>query len=155
MDDRLDIRVVCRELPGLVFNERTDDGVVARSPVHLGIQKGKDVIEACPADRKSVTFALDFRLGKQPDGSPNLLGPFAQGMPDDRFFYLSWGIQGADGAFAMFRRLKVRLGHLGWKRIAAAHKAGKPITVELRLTAKDGTPLCGTPPAEHVAWREA
>lgn len=152
MDDRVDIRVVCRELPGLVFTDRLD-GVV-RAPVHLGIQKGKEVIEACPANRKSVTFDLDFRLAQQPDGSPNFLGPFAQGTPDDRFFYLSWGVARADGSLTMFRRLKVRLGHLTWKRIAAARKSGTPLTVELRLTtAKDGSPLCGSAPADHVTWR--
>lgn len=147
------IRVVCRELPGLVFTDRLDGAV--RTPVHLGVQKGREVIETCPADRKSVTFELDFRLGKKPDGSPNFLGPFAQGTTDDRFFYLSWGVKAPGGAFEMFRRLKVRLGHLTWKRIAAAQKSGKPLIVELRLTtAKDGSPLCATPPADHVAWRD-
>jgi len=55
----------------------------------------------------------------------------------------------------MFRRLKVRLGHLTWKRIAAAQKRGKPLIAELRLTtSKDGSLLCGTPPADHIAWRD-
>ena len=52
----------------------------------------------------------------------------------------------------MFRRLKVRLGHLGWRAIRRAIRAGTPITVTLRLTDDAGGPLCATPPASHVRW---
>ena len=53
----------------------------------------------------------------------------------------------------MFRRLKLRLGHLGWKQIERSIASGQPIRVTLRLTDARGGPLCATPPASHVAWK--
>jgi hypothetical protein len=54
--------------------------------------------------------------------------------------------------FDMFRRLKIRLGHLSRAKVAAAVKSGKPLTVRLSLTDKKGGPLCATPPPTHIAW---
>ena len=56
------------------------------------------------------------------------------------------------GGFAMFRRLKIRLGHLRWPAIRRAVRTGKPMTVTLRLTDDAGGPLCATPPASHIRW---
>ena len=139
------LSILCTELPGIRFD--------CYEPVHLGIQRGKEVIEAVPADRKQATFATSFRVARQRDGSPNLLGPYAQGPVGDRFVYLSWGVKTKGGGFEMFRRLKLRLGQLGWKPIERSMASGKPIRVTLRLTDARGGPLCATPPATHVSWK--
>jgi len=57
--------------------------------VHLGIQRGQEVIDVIPADRKQAAFDASFRVGRQRDGSPNFLGPYAQGPVGDRFVYES------------------------------------------------------------------
>jgi hypothetical protein len=100
-----------------------------------------------------AVFLPEFRVEKGAGGAPNFLGPFAQGTPADRFFYLSCGVRTTGGGFEMFRRLKVRLGHLKWKQIEAASRAGKPITVRLRLTDGRGGPLCATPMGSHIDWQ--
>jgi uncharacterized protein DUF5990 len=50
----------------------------------------------------------------------------------------------------MFRRLKIRLGHLGGRDIRCSVSSGTPLTVKLRLTDAHGGPLCATPPASHL-----
>lgn len=146
------VKVRCRDLPGLKFVNTHPSGEPSYEPVHLGIQRGREVIEQVPADVKQATFIAEFRVGAKKDGSPNFLGPFAQGTPDDRFFYLAWGVQHPGCGFAMFRRLKVRLGHLTWKQLRASAKSGEPIVVDLRLTDARGGPLCATPPKTHIRW---
>jgi uncharacterized protein DUF5990 len=96
-EPRLRVRVVCTDLPGRRFRGLHAPQRPVTEPVYLGIQRGREVIEQVPADRRQVTFAAEFTVGKRPDGSPNFLGPYAQGTPDDRFFYLSWGPPESDG----------------------------------------------------------
>src|SRR4051812_7626276 len=148
MLSRLCVRVVATDLPGI--RHCGDDGSI-REPVHVGIQRAKDVIDDVPADRARVTFDAEFEVGTQPNGRVNFTGPYAQGDRHDRFFYLSWGVKfGAH--FHVFRRLKIRLGHLSRAKVNAAIKAGKPLTVRLKLTDKKGGPLCATPPATNISW---
>lgn len=144
----LRVRVIGTQLPGI--RHCADDGA-SREPVHVGIQRGKDVIDDVPAEGPRVTFDAEFEIGTQPDGSVNFLGPYAQGDRHDRFFYLSWGIR-SGAHFDMFRRLKIRLGHLSRTKVNAAIKSGKPLTVRVKLTDKKGGPLCATPPPTHISW---
>ena len=148
----LRVRVVCTDLPGTCFRDPQDPARPVKDPVFLGIQRGKEVIEQVPGDVKTATFTPEFRVERKKDGSPNFLGPFAQGTADDRFFYLSWGVKDPKGGFAMFRRLKIRLGHLSATRVARACRSGEPITVRLRLTDAKGGPLCATPRPPHIEW---
>jgi Family of unknown function (DUF5990) len=146
------VRVIGRDLPGIRFCDR--DGSV-REPVYLGIQRGREVIEAVPADVKQAEFLPEFRVERGIGGAPNFLGPFAQGTAADRFFYLSWGVKRPSGSFEMFRRLKIRLGHLTWREIEAASRSGAPIDVELSLTDPRGAPMCATPRPESITWRSS
>ena len=148
----LHLSILCTELPGIRFPDACGAAPVCYEPVHLGIQRGQEVIDIVPADRKQATFDASFRVGRQRDGSPNFLGPYAHGPVSDRFVYLSWGVKPQRGGFEMFRRLKLRLGHLGWNQIERSMASGKPIRVTLRLTDARGGPLCATPPATHVSW---
>jgi hypothetical protein len=150
LDKQLKLEVICTKLPGIRFDDRQGSGI--KEPVYLGIQFGKEVIGQVPADRRQATFHPEFTVARKPDGSPNFLGPFAQGKPDDRFFYLSWGIKHESGEFEMFRRLKIRLGHLDWPQINHSLKSGKPIIVRLRLTDEKGCPLCATPRSPNISW---
>ena len=143
----LRVRVVGTDLPGSVFAV----GGERREPVHVGIQRGTEVIDDVRADAPRVTFDAEFQVGAQPDGAVNFLGPYAQGDRHDRFFYLSWGVK-SGARFEMFRRLKIRLGHLSRAKVHAAIKAGKPLVVRLKLTDAKGGPLCATPPPTHISW---
>ena len=149
---QLQLKVMCSQLPGLRFVDPYKHEPRVKEPVYLGIQRGTDVIEQVPADRRRVVFHPEFRIGKRPDGSPNFLGPFGQGRPADRFFYLSWGVKREPEQFAMFRRLKIRVTHLAWPQIDRALDLDEPIVVRLKLTDDDGGPACGTPDDSRIKW---
>ncbi len=152
--DELTIEVICQNLPGTCFIDgQNPGGKVTREPVFLGIQKGHEVIEAVPADKKQILFRPIFRIGKQRNGSPNFLGPFAQGPPGERFFYLSWGVMRNRRQFEMFRRAKIHLNHLKWKPIELALSKNKPIVVMLNLTDEKGGPLCGSIREGRAQWQ--
>ena len=151
----LHVLVRCSELPGRRFVDPLDSVTPCKDPVYLGIQKGKVVIDLVPADRAEAEFRAEFRVGLKKDGSPNFLGPYSQGPANDRFFYLSWGVRSDPNHFRMFRRLKIRLGHLTWTQIQKAAKTQRPIEVSLRMTDAKGGPLCATPPKTHINWRVA
>ena len=150
-DKQLKLKVICSGLPGLRFEDPYKHEPRVKEPVFLGIQCGTEVIEQVPADRHRVVFHPEFRIEKQPDGAPNFLGPYAQGRPRDRFFYLSWGVKRSD-RFSMFRRLKIRLIHLEWPEIEQALETDEPIVVRLKLTDDHGGPACGTPDDSRIAW---
>lgn len=143
--DELTIEVICRNLPGIRFADY--------EPVYLGIQKGNEVIEAAPGDRKQVTFRPVFKIGTQPDGSPNFLGPFAKGTAQERFFYLSWGVMTEGGGFVMFRRAKIHLNHLTREQIIAALSQNRPIRVTLDMTDRKGGPLCASVRKDRAKWQ--
>src|SRR5689334_15917233 len=100
--DELTIRLVCRDLPGIRFAE-SGESTQVRQPVYLGIQKGKEVVEAVPGDRHQVTYDATLRVAKVKNGQPNFLGAYAHGTPDDRFVCLCWGQMSRGGHFEMFR----------------------------------------------------
>ena len=148
----LRLRVVCTRLPGLRFADRQDPQIPVKEPVHLAIQRGKEVIEDTPADRPRVTFSPEFEVVRGDDGQPDFRGPYAQGPRGGRFFYLCWGVKLPGGPFMMFRRLKVALSHLRSQDIDGSLASGRPMTVTLKLTDAKGGPLCATPPAAHIDW---
>ena len=152
-DDNLTIEVVCRNLPGRCFDDLHYPDEKPREPVYLGIQKGNEVIEAVPGDRKQVVFRPTFRVTKQPDGSPNFLGPFAKGTPQERFFYLSWGVMDKKGGFAMFRRAKIHLNHLTWNEVGEALSSKRPLKVKIDMTGKNGEPVCASIRADRADWQ--
>ena len=84
-DKTLSVRVECENLPGLRFVDTDGDGEV-KEPVYLGVQNGKDMVAAVPADSQGAIFSISFKVSEKKDGSPNFLGPYAQGKPADRFF---------------------------------------------------------------------
>jgi Family of unknown function (DUF5990) len=142
--DELTIEVVCRNLPGSCFIDPHSPGAQKQEPVYLGIQKGNEVIEAVPGDRKKAVFRPTFRITKQPDGSPNFLGPFAKGKPQERFFYLSWGVMERNGHFQMFRRAKIHLNHLTSDHLRAAVDKNRSLKVVIDMTGRKGDPICGS-----------
>jgi hypothetical protein len=145
------IDVVCRELPGSHCAAWPDDPGLR--PIWLGVQKGRAGEEWVPGDLDEVLFRPSFRVRRGTHGTPNFLGPYAQGKRDDRFFYLVWAADTADGRREMFRRLKVRLGHLSWPTLEAAAAGEARVAVLLDMTDAHGGPLCATPPSSKIEWR--
>jgi hypothetical protein len=64
--------------------------------VHVGVQRGDEVVQLQPADPPSVKFSFGIVLREQEDGTVDFRSPFVHGTSGDRFFYLVW-LDVADG----------------------------------------------------------
>ncbi len=137
----LNIKIVGERLPGRTFCEHAN--------VHIGVQRGDEVVQIQPADQPSVRFAFGIVLRETDDGL-DFRSPFVHGKPGDRFFYLSWGDVGGDGTFSMFRRAKLMLSALP-PGLVIADRTG---TLEgyLSLTDAKGGPLCAAVRPPTINW---
>ncbi len=115
--------------------------------IWLGIQQGKDVVQEVKLPVETASFRCELRVGNDSSqGSPNFLGPCAQGTVQDRFVYLCWGYRHL-GMWAGFRRAKLPLGHLTWVNIE-----DNQVHVTVRCTDPKGGPICATVRDEFVSW---
>jgi hypothetical protein len=142
--DEISLRILCRNLPGPVFQEHTD--------VRLGIQKGKEVIEDVLADAEQVTFTIPLKVRLVPgDARPRFSGPFVQGKSDDPFIYLCWGGRSRT-VWEGFRRAKLLLRPLTAESVTQALQSGQPIEVTVDMTDAKGAPICASLPEDKVQW---
>ena len=138
------IEIVCTKLPGTQWG--------GPGTVHLGIQRNKDFADAQPADRESIVFRPEFRVRRQPDGSPNFLGPFAQGPRQERFIYLNWVTMVGKSPVASPGRVKLHLNHIEWAHVEKAVIKKKALKVTLQLTTAKGRPVFASVRANAALW---
>lgn len=129
------VRIVGADLPG-------------PAEVHVGVQRGKEVVDLVAADAPEAVFEFDVEVRPGRDGRRDFFGPYVHGRPGKRFMYLSWGTLGDDGSFQMFRRAKLWLEHLGDEAAGADTVEGR-----VGLTDPAGGPLCGGLAPGVVQWR--
>ncbi len=111
----------------------------------LGVQCGKQVVQAVKLPIETATFELEFRVDLSGE-RPNFLGPFAQGTPQERFAYLCWGhFHGP--AWIGFRRAKIPLGGLTHEQLS-----GGEVRATISCTDAKGGPVCATLKGEFVQW---
>lgn len=141
--DAVRIRILGTDLPGSRWGDHAH--------VHVGVQRGRAVVDMVPGGAARAVFELDARLVSTEDG-PDLRGPYVHGRRGERFLYLSWGDLPPGGEFAMFRRAKLHLSVLPAEQLHAAARGGV-LEGELRLTDGCGGPLCASirPPA--IGWQ--
>ena len=142
-------RIPERELPVRI--------TLVRPPrdVTFCLQKGKaERVSSVHTTGDDITFDLSVRVSERPDGSPNLLGPFAQGPPTGRFVYVNSGTSAGEADSPWTRRAKVPLSDITWEMIAEA-LASPDAVVAARIagTARDGGPACATVPLLDGGWR--
>jgi hypothetical protein len=138
----LNVRIVGERLPGRTFEDCTN--------VHVGVQRGTEVVQVQPADAASVKFTFGVVLREVEGGGVDLRSPFVHGKPGDRFFYLSWGdVDETTGEFSMFRRAKLMLAAVPTGLITA-----KTSTLEayLSLTDAKGGPVCASVRPPAIDW---
>ena len=135
------IEIVCDDLPP------SGEGTLL-----LGIQRDNEVIEAVSTDPKKVLFKPTLRARRNPDGSVNFLGPFAQGPKAERFVYLNWMTAKAGVLTGMMGRIKLHLNHIKWASVKKAAEASKPIRVKLALTNAKGKPVMASVRPDAANW---
>jgi len=125
------------------------------SGVTFAMQRGKDeLLPPSKVSAKSLVFDLSIRVSERKSGgAPNVLGPYAQGKPDDRFLYLNSGTMAGQEDSCWTRRAKIKTGGINWKLIEqtlAAPRAVLEVLIDGR--AKDGGPCCATVPLVNGGW---
>lgn len=141
MDRELPIRVTVIEPPlGVTF----------------AIQRGKDeLLPPSKVSAKSLVFDLSIRVSERKSGGPpNVLGPYAQGKPDDRFLYLNSGTMAGQQDSGWTRRAKIKTAGINWKLIEQTLATpGAVLEAQIHGLAKDGGPCCATVPLVNGAWK--
>ena len=122
------------------------------SGVDFGLQKGHgsnyETVQTQRSTGKDLRFECDVRVTRAADGSPNFLGPFTQGPPDQRFIYIDIGTYAGQTETCWSRRLKIPLYGMNWEMVREAK------TLETRVpgSGKDGSPACATV-KPFAGWR--
>ena len=128
---QLRIKIVGERLPGRSVGEHGN--------VHIGVQKGQEVIDLVPGDAPSAKF--DVSVMRRDDG--DFRSPYVHGKPGDRFLYLSWVDVDEAGAATMFSRIKIMLAAIpaGLLRadtteleayLSLSDEKGRPVTAAVR-----------------------
>jgi Family of unknown function (DUF5990) len=131
--------------------------VVVRPPagVQFQLQRGtRDLEPAARSSRETIAFEFAVRVGRRPDGTPNFLGPYAQGPPSARFVYVNSGTLAGQADSCWTRRAKVPLGGITWEMIERAKGTTGIVEAQIDGTARDGGPACATVPL-RTPWRVA
>ena len=114
--------------------------------LHYALQKGHgnnyEHIQIQHSTGQDLHFDLviDLKGDKQKDSAPGFGGPFAQGAPPEKFFYIGIGSY-AGQKIACGWRLKIPLRDISWEMVEQA-TAG--LETNVQGTAKNGTPTCAT-----------
>ncbi len=139
------LRIVGRRLPGSSWSGRTG--------IHVGVQRGNEVVGHVPGDAGEALFDLEVTVELDADGAVDFRGPYVHGRRGERFLYLSWDEAGEDGGFTMFRRLKLHLVPLTEGRNGEALAAAQRLEAFLELTDPKGRPVSASVRPPWVLWR--
>jgi hypothetical protein len=139
------LRIVGRRLPGASWS--------GRHGIHVGVQRGNDVVGLVIGDAADAVFDIDLDVVAGADGRPDFRGPYVHGRRGERFVYLSWGEVDEAGTFAMFRRLKLHLAPLVEQSPEDTLLNAKKIQAVLELTDTRGRPLAASVRPPWVTWR--
>jgi hypothetical protein len=135
-------RIVGIDMPGLACT-RAQGFEEDRTNVHVGVQRGSEVIDLVRGDATEARFEIDV-----PVRAGRFSGPCVHGQRGERFLYLSWGDLGDGGAFTMFRRAKIHLDTLDAEALE-----GKVVEGWLKMS-DDGGPVCASVRPPKIRWTE-
>lgn len=124
--------------------------------VTFGVQRGKaELLPPSQVDDDRLTFDFTVRIGaQQADGSPNFLGPFTQGTPQERFVYVNAGTLAGQAGSTWTRRAKVKLAGITQAMIeTVCATPGTVIEAHIAGKAKDGGPPAASIPLLGAGWQ--
>jgi hypothetical protein len=136
-----DVRVVLEidDLPGPSW-----DGY---ENIHVGVQRGKEIVGVTPATEPSAAFAFEVTVHNDGD----VRGPWVQGKRGDRFVYITWGTSSDSDAWGMFRRAKVMLEPAS-DALSKAARTGATVRAKVAGTDSRGGPTCAALRPPRIAW---
>ena len=137
------------ELPIRITIVRTLEGV------KLAVQRGKsELIPPSQVDGDTVSFDFIVRAAERKGGgAPNILGPYAFGTPNDRFFYVGAGTGAGQWESPWRRRAKIKTKGITWALVEQTlARRGAVLEARIDGRAKDGGPSCATVPLLEGGW---
>ena len=138
----LNIRIIGERLPGRACAGHTN--------VHIGVQRGEEIVQLQPADPPSVKFTFGIVLRETEDGRLDFRSPFVHGSPGDRFLYLVWVDLPEDGsAGERIGRAKLMLSAIPTGLVTAKTTA---LEAYVSLTDDKGGPRCAAVRPPAITW---
>ena len=148
------MRITGYDLPGIVRHPATIVSPVhSTGPVHVGIQRGQEVVDRVRGDAPEAVFTFEVEVKPAKDGGLDFRGPYVHGKAGDRFLYLSWGSLQTNGMLDMFRRAKLKFDTIDPADIQRAVDTGALLEGRLPMTDKWGCPVCATVRPPVLQWR--
>ncbi len=126
--------------------------------VDFCLQRGKDErIAKIQSDGNDITFEFKVAIkNNRPDGTPNFLGPFTQGPPAKRFFYINSGTYAGQAESLWGRRAKVHFAGITWAMIEKVMADPNLVLATSVLgTTKDGGPITARVKLLDKGWTVA
>jgi hypothetical protein len=142
----LSVRIIGTDSPGT--------RCAGHERVHVGVQRGDEVVGIIPARAESTAFELSVQVVGDAHGI-DFRGPYVHGRRGARFLYLSWGELDDQGNFHMFRRAKLDLTSLPPELVNQAAVGGAGVEGVLSLTDPKGGPVCASVRPPALRWRLA
>lgn len=124
--------------------------------VTFAMQSGKDeLLLPSKISAQALVFDISIRIAeRKADGAPNVLGPYAQGQPDDRFLYVNSGTLAGQQDTGWTRRAKIKTAGITWPLVEQILAApGAVLEARIDGKAKDGGPCCATVPLVNGGWK--
>lgn len=108
-----------------------------------------------PTRSKGEPISFDFTIrARSTESGLNLLGPFTQGPPADRFVYVNSGTYAGDAGSCWSRRAKVPLTGITQALVRRLDRAsGSLLEARIPGVAKDGGPVCARVVLLNDGWR--
>jgi hypothetical protein len=114
--------------------------------VTFAVQRGRhELLQPSRSKGGSLIFDLSVRVSERKGGGPpNVLGPYTQGKPDDRFIYLNSGTMAGQRDSCFTRRAKIKTDGITWNLVKQALANAAVLETQVEGKARDGGPCCAT-----------
>ena len=108
-------------------------------------------IEPVPGDAPSARWEVPVTV-RRGDTGYDFTGPYVGGDRTDRNIGLAWGDVPGDGTLRLFRGAKLRLVDVDPALIGDALERGRPLVARVRLTDRNGNPICARVRPPDIEW---
>jgi hypothetical protein len=119
------------------------------------LQRGRsELVSARRTTGKPESFDFTARAKSLAGGRVNLLGPFTQGPPAQRFVYVNSGTLAGDAGSCWSRRAKVALTAIDQALVdQVLSMPGARLEARIAGTARDGGPACASCKLLAPGWK--